>query len=712
VVSAAFRVALLSVSLALAALLVAPARSTPTSCPEALLPGNEPAVHRPVRLDDLVRLRDIGAVIGYPGDTTPFAISPDQRHVAFQIRRADVGANDYCLGMAVLDLTPGARPRLVDIGGEMIRWSGPSRNLANTPSGVAAIITPQWSPDGRWIAYLRRDHGISQVWRANVDGSGAEALTRSPDDISKFRWADDGRTIVYATTGPSFRQAQETLDQEGREGWVYDKRFWPLANAAPWPETPLTPSALSLDIASRRLTAATAAQSSFLVSPARPHADALLDTSDGAAEAWVEPKDHRIFGSPVQLFASLHGHQAQCADLHCVGGIVGLWWLPGDREILYLRQEGWAKSSQLALYRWDPHGREVPHRILQTDDMLVGCVMAGRWLLCGRESARQPRRIVLIDPTAGQDQSIFDPNPEFRSLVLGAVQRLQWRNPRGKESFGDLVLPPDHKAGERHPLIIVQYRSRGFLRGGTGDEYPIFLFAQHGYAVLSFDRTGFYGDDFHPANVDDRTRLNVRNWADRHDILSAIEQGIHRLDDMGLIDMRRIGITGMSDGGSTVQFALLHSHLFAAAATSNCCEDPASSMSIVGPAYETDLVRWSYPRLTEEQPGFWRDYSLAANAHVLDTPLLMQLSDAEFRMALESYHALTALGKPVDLLVFPKEFHNKWQPAHRAAIYRRSVAWFDFWLQGMPPTDNHDRARWCALSARSTVRPLVGTPCG
>lgn len=696
------------------AFVAAPAWSMPGSCMEALLPGEVAAEHRAVTADDLVRLRDIGAVVGYPGDTSPFAISPDQHHVAFQIRRADPAANDYCLGMAVLDVSPGARPRLLDVGGEMIRWTGTSRNLANTPSGVAAIITPQWSPDGRWIAYLRRDDGVTQVWRAGVDGDRAEPLTRSHDDISTFRWADDGRTILYATTGPSFRQAQKAIDREGREGWVYDKRFWSLANAAPWPEAPLTPTVFSLDIASRRLIGATAAQSSLLLSAssARQHPDAPLDAVDGMAEAWTEPEDHQSFGSPVRLFAILHGRKAECVDPRCAGGIVGLWWLPDAREILYLRQEGWAKSSQLALYRWRPGNREAPRPILLTDDLLVGCVMVGRRLLCGREGTRQPRRIVLIDPATGRDESLFDPNPEFRSLNLGAVQRLEWRNPRGKESFGDLVLPPDHRPGERHPLIVVQYRSRGFLRGGTGDEYPIFLFAQHGYAVLSFDRTGFYGDDFHTADVDARTRLNVGNWADRRDVLSSIQQGIHLLDGMGVIDARRVGITGMSDGGSTVQFGLLHSRLFAAAATSNCCEDPASSMSIVGPAYEADLVRWGYPRLAEQQPDFWRDYSLAANARSFDVPVLMQLPDAEFRMALESYHALTALSKPVDLLVFPNEFHNKWQPAHRAAIYRRSVEWFDFWLQGETPTDAADRARWCALSARSATRPRLGKPCG
>ena len=43
-------------------------------------------------------------------------------------------------------------------------------------------------------------------------------------------------------------------------------------------------------------------------------------------------------------------------------------------------------------------------------------------------------------------------------------------------------------------MVVVQYDTRGFLRGGTGDEYPIQAFANRGYAVLSFRRPQAVGD--------------------------------------------------------------------------------------------------------------------------------------------------------------------------------------------------------------------------
>ncbi len=58
----------------------------------------------------------------------------------------------------------------------------------------------------------------------------------------------------------------------------------------------------------------------------------------------------------------------------------------------------------------------------------------------------------------------------------------------------------------------------------------------------------------------------------------------------------------------------------------------------------------------------------------------MQLPEHEYLGALESYTALKLSGKPVDMYVFPDDYHVLFQPAHRLAAYRRVVDWFDFWF--------------------------------
>src|SRR3546814_3190327 len=55
---------------------------------------------------------------------------------------------------------------------------------------------------------------------------------------------------------------------------------------------------------------------------------------------------------------------------------------------------------------------------------------------------------------------------------------------------------------------------------------------------------------------------------------------------------------------------------------------------------------------------------------------------------------------PSDLFVFPNEEHVKWQPTHRLAVYRRNLAWFDFWLKDQSPSDpigSLEVARWAKM---------------
>src|SRR5258706_6707493 len=121
---------------------------------------------------------------------------------------------------------------------------------------------------------------------------------------------------------------------------------------------------------------------------------------------------------------------------------------------------------------------------MTTEDALVGCDLAGQELICAREGARSPRRLVAIDVRGGKSRTIFDPNPGFARLRLGEVRRLRFRNAYGVECFADLVLPPTIKAGEKVSMVVVQYYSEGFLRGGTGDEVPIQAMAARRFAVL------------------------------------------------------------------------------------------------------------------------------------------------------------------------------------------------------------------------------------
>ena len=287
-----------------------------------------------------------------------------------------------------------------------------------------------------------------------------------------------------------------------------------------------------------------------------------------------------------------------------------------------------------------------------------------------------------LDPATGRRETLFDPNPEFAYLTLGKTERLHWRNKFGLETIGDLVFPVGYRPGETYPLVVVQYDTRGFLRGGTGDEYPIQAFANRGYAVLSYSHPHFPADKLGAKNFADSGRLDLENFAYRRNLQSSIETGVKILVDRGIADPKRVGITGLSDGSSSVEWELSHSSLFSAAALSSCCWDPMFE-AYVGPSAAKHFRDEGYPGILGRDDPFWKDMSLEANARRISTPMLVNASEEEFLTALETYTALREAGVPIDMFVYPGEYHVRWQPAHRLATYRRSLDWFDYWLRGI-----------------------------
>jgi TolB protein len=72
---------------------------------------------------------------------------------------------------------------------------------------------PDWSPDGRLIAFLRQraPYGGSDIYVVSPDGTGLRRLVRTRSDLQTPRWSPDGRSIAY------FRLVDDT---PGEEKWA------------------------------------------------------------------------------------------------------------------------------------------------------------------------------------------------------------------------------------------------------------------------------------------------------------------------------------------------------------------------------------------------------------------------------------------------------------------------------------------------------------
>ena len=697
--------------LVLAAALAFAASSTPalaapvtSACgtilpPRALQPGARALVP-----DDLVRLRDIGPIEAQYFAEPFFSVSPDGHWAAFQLRQGDSSRNGYCVAMAVVDLTGKEPARIVDEGEEPILLTIDFRSIPDMRNGNMRVITPRWSRDGKWIAFLKQEQGRVQVWRAFADGSGSGALTSSDSDVIDFRLGEGDATIVYVTR-PAIARERAEIEREGLNGWHFDDRFAPWLSKKPFPHPTAERLTQVLEIAGDRVRLATPAEA------------ALVGTDDRFPAFGGAPQPTGVEGLKISAtlleggarLGALQAHRrdgsTSTCDAPACEGAFAPWWMPGRDHVRFRRWEGWARASS-AIYEWNVANGQV-RRIFVTDDLLTSCTPAGTGLICLVDSSLEPRRLVKLDPVSGRRETLFDPNPEFAHLTLGKPVRLHWQNAFGIDTIGDLVLPVGYRRGEKYPLVVVQYDTRGFLRGGTDDEYPIQAFANRGYAVLSFSSPHFPVDKLGATDVEQAGRLDLRGFANRRNVHSSLEQSVRIVIQRGVADPRRIGITGLSDGSSTVEWALIHSSLFSAAAMSSCCWDP-SFTARMGPLAARHFRAEGYPGILGRDDAFWKDVALEVNAHRIATPILVNASEAEVLQALETYTGLREAGVPIDMFVYPDEFHGRWQPAHRLATYRRSLDWFDYWLRGVrsdAPDRQSELREWDRLRQEAGHRP-------
>ncbi|HEV8590810.1 MAG TPA: hypothetical protein VGQ55_01805, partial [Pyrinomonadaceae bacterium] len=112
---------------------------------------------------------------------------------------------------------------------------GGARNL--TRSSGAHDRFPQWSPDGRWIAYMSDQSGEDEVWIVAQDGSSQPQQITSGGSAQRYQpvWSADSKKIafgdkngkVYVVTVAT-KQMQQIVDAPN--GQIQDYEFSPKGN--------------------------------------------------------------------------------------------------------------------------------------------------------------------------------------------------------------------------------------------------------------------------------------------------------------------------------------------------------------------------------------------------------------------------------------------------------------------------------------------------
>ena len=135
-------------------------------------------------------------ILENPNFVRPWSFSPDGRRLAYIGRGPETG---FDLWVLPLDITDAGHPK-----------PGKPEPFLRT---LAYEMVPQFSPDGRWIAYRSNESGSFEIYvRPYPAGSGVRWWRISNGGGLYAFWANNGRELFYETADNRIMAMDYTVD--------------------------------------------------------------------------------------------------------------------------------------------------------------------------------------------------------------------------------------------------------------------------------------------------------------------------------------------------------------------------------------------------------------------------------------------------------------------------------------------------------------------
>jgi dipeptidyl aminopeptidase/acylaminoacyl peptidase len=205
------------------------------------------------------------------------------------------------------------------------------------------------------------------------------------------------------------------------------------------------------------------------------------------------------------------------------------------------------------------------------------------------------------------------------------------------------------------------------------DPYPTAAMAGLGYAVLfPMPRGGAgYGE------AGQRAIVNAWGEGDYRDIMA----GVDHLIAEGIADPERLGVMGASYGGYMTNWIVTQTGRFKAASAGASLSDLSDTFYLSeGGEFMVDYFK----RPWENRDGY-ASHSPLTFADRVTTPLLIQHGEVDPRVpiagAWKFYRTLKALGKTVELEIYPRGGHVLREPMQQREQMRRNLEWFERWIK-------------------------------
>lgn len=635
----------------------------------------------------MLRVKRIGSV----------QVAPDGNQVVFTVREANIddGKSEY--------LT------------HIHHYDSRTARYRQFTTGDKSCDDPQWSPDGKWIAFISARSGKKNLWLIEPNGGEARKISDHKTDVTSFKWAPDGATIAFTAADAPTPEEESQLAMKN-DARVVDEHFKlsrlfvipiqlpPAAarqltsgdfqnvvsdgNRAGRPAFDWSPDGKTIVFAHTRtplqddwstadlslVDVPTGTVRSLLKSAAvetspyySPDGKTIAYLTSDNPPTWGGVRTVHVMGAngeaPRQL-AETQDHFGRYSEL--------LGW-SADGSKLYFTEIRGTNMKVLAL----PLQGE-PVELSKNEGMSLGGVFLNSnrtHFGFGWEQLNQPPEAFFNEVDHfDQRQSASFVNGDVPQIPLGKTETIRWKSTEGMEIEGLLTYPVGYDKTRKYPLLLV-------IHGGpmgvftqtydaTATTYPVAAFASKGYAVLRANVRGSsgYGKTFRYANYDD--------WGggDYRDLMTGLDHVI----DMGIADPERLGVMGWSYGGFMTSWTITQTKRFKAASVG---AGVTNLMSFTGtadiPGFLPDYFHGEFWDKFEA----YRAHSPMFHVKGVTTPTLIQHGERDERVPLsqgqELYNALKRQGCKTKMIIYPRTPHGIEEPRLLLDGMRRNLEWFD-----------------------------------
>lgn len=627
-------------------------------------------------------LGDLARVASIPS----FAIAPDGKRVAYVVETAVLPRNTYVDRLRLV-----VRASLAE--------TAPA--LEHTSYGGLAF-----SPDGTRLGYLADDaRGTTQVFAYDPGSRRERALTAGTEDVAEFAWRPDGRAIAflrrdevkkptgetafhdgfevsdgaYLVTAPARPMRLWTAPSGGGRAMRLTSGAWSVADTVPeWSPDGAAICYLHAPNATRASQSRSFVECRDLAGRAhalterRTHEDEPRVSPDGGSIAYLSERDGNPANATDAFVVRRDGTDLRDVTATLDRHVSALAWLPSGSLVVkvYDRTAG-------PLYAIDRDGsaRRLPLGpvVNATGLAAAGIARDGTIAFTGTEAAR-PEELYLLPPHATAPIRLTGVNDVIAALRLGAVRRFAWDGPIGR-LYGVLTFPPGYDSHRAYPLAMR-------IHGGPAETSlaafePFYQYAAaRGYVVFAPNYRGSsdLGSAFERAIFDDAS------VGPGDDIIS----GVRALVAAGIVDKNRLGVSGWSYGGQMTSWMIAHYPDFTAAVTGAGVHDLVVDYAIADDI-DADAAAFDGPPFAGSGLENWRAQSPITFVKSIRTPTLILGNVYDVRVPIvesyELFHALRDNGVPVRFVAYPSTGHLPQGPVRTADVYRRWLDWFDRYLK-------------------------------